>query len=433
LADVYIRLLELDEVARQLERADELQHLVNVPLSAEVAAQYEAFVASRGPLERPTLGRELEYGWIYEHTAYDLMRLQFITASYRHRVGDIAGAVESVDLLAPVLEHLPENLGSGYGVEEVMWVIAILRDAARYEDAQQLLADLEELPAATGRMFDIHYMRGLMWDVQGEAQLAFESYERAFADSAHRRQRSMVPRMQFAASLMNVGRPEEAMAELGKIDLERDAQSDRDRLYYYTLAAWVYDANGRRAAALEAVDKALPMVEQIRSEIADPRSRSSWQGQQHNLFSIAVKVRADAGMPVRAWETIERSRSRTLLDELRGRPALAELRDEMVSALETIEQAIRLIDRYLLGDVADPADAVFRTEGTARLADVLERQFPELAASDAFRSGDFAAVREALVERHAVAGQREQRARDQAARPTTALLEFRELVGMLEK
>jgi tetratricopeptide (TPR) repeat protein len=433
LADVYLRLLDLDEVATHLADAEQLIFLVNVPLSLDVLAQYEDFVANRGQLQAPTMGREVEYVWIYDHTAYDQMKLEFVKANYRHRVGDIRGAVECVDLLEPVLNELAANVEVAFGVEEVLWTIAVLRDAGRYDDALHLLDSLQPLPAAKPRSFDLLYMRGLIYDARGEPLLAIESYERALAivDKALRPV-GMAPYVQYAASLVGVGRPADALHALERIDLEHEARSDRDRLYYHITSAWVHGSNGALPEALEAIEKAIPIIEETRAEILEPASRREWQGQQHNLFSIAVGLYAQAGQARRAWEIVELSRARTLLDELVGSESVSLEHDALVAQLETIEQAIRLTERSMEQSATDAAATALRAEAAVRLSALLAHGFEDILSSPAFTSGDSHAVREALLERRRVAMERERTAREQAARPTGAVLDFSALTEILE-
>src|SRR5262249_48343806 len=135
----------------------------------------------RGRYESPTFGRELEYAWIYDHTAHYQLKLMIIKGTYCHRVGDLAGAVECVDRLMPLLSDLDQVLDRYFNVREIIEVAGILRSAGRYDDALGLL-DLLQGPAAKRReSFDVFYARGLLYDVSGKALLAVDSYEKALA------------------------------------------------------------------------------------------------------------------------------------------------------------------------------------------------------------------------------------------------------------
>lgn len=434
LADVYLRLLDLDQVAVHLERAEQLRFLVNVPLSRDVLDQYNDFVASRGPYQKPTLGREVEYSWIYDHTVYDDLKLLFIKANYRHRMGDIAGAMECVDLLEPVLADLPSYLGSLIGIEEVMWTVGILRDSGRYDDALRLLDSLQTYAVETSQSFDVFYMRGLLHDVKGESLLAIDAYEKAFAVIEQRsRPVGVGPYVQYVASLLNVGRDVDALQALQKIDIEHDADSDRDRLLYYIAAAYVYGKRLAYPVALEAVEKAIAIVEERRAEIPDPASRRAWQGQQENLFSIAVKLYAATGQSQRAWHAVELSKARTLLDELAGREMLPPEHAVLIGDLETIERATRVVEHQINRDMTDEASAALRTEAVAELSQLLESRFHDILISTPFMERDFPAIRNMLSERWNVIVDRERRMKDAASVPAGVVIGLDEVAHLLEE
>jgi tetratricopeptide (TPR) repeat protein len=433
LADVYLRLLRLDQAATHLERAEQLRFLVDVPLSRDVLDQYNDLAARRGPYERPTLGREVEYVWIYDHAAYEELKLAFVKANYRHRLGDVEGALECVDLLGPVLAELPANLGSVFGIEEVLWVIGILRDGGRYDDALRLLDSLQTHAAETRRSFDVLYMRGLLHDVKGEPHLAIEAYEQAFAVSEERsRPVGVAPYVQYAASLLHAGREADALQALTGIDIEDAAGSDRDRLMYYTVAAWVYGTRLAYPEALNAVEKAIAIVEERRVEIPDPTSRRAWQGQHESLFSIAVKLYADTGQPRQAWRAVELSKARTLLDELEGRQTLSPEYGVLVGDLETIERATRIVEREISRDAMGDAVAALRTEALAELAQLLEPRFQEILASTSFKDQNFPAMRDMLLERRNIVADKERRMRDASSLRAGAVIGLDEVARLLE-
>jgi tetratricopeptide (TPR) repeat protein len=434
LADVYLRLLHLDKAAAHLERAERVRSLVDVPLSRDVLEQYNDLVARRGPYERPTLGREVEYSWIYDHAASYEIFVLFIKSNYRHRLGDVAGALECVDVLEPVLAELPSYLGGVFGIEEVIWVIGILRDGGRYDDALRLLDSLQTHAAETRRSFDVLYARGLLHDAKGELLLAIDAYERAFAVIEETsRSVGIGPYVQYAASLLNAGRESDALQALQRIDIEHVAGSDRDRLMYYTVAARAYGTRLAFPEALDAVEKAVSIVEDRRAEIPDPASRRAWQGQQRNLFSIAVKLYADTGQPRQAWRAVELSKARTLLDELEGREALSPAHAARVGDLETIERATTVVEREINRDKTDPAFAALRTEAVAELAQLLEPMFQDVLTSTPFADRDFPAIRDILLERRGDIVNKERRMRDAASTPVGAVIGLDEVARLLEE
>lgn len=434
LADVYIQLLDLDAAAAHLARAEQLNALISSPLSLDLIEQTERIAASRGRLGEPIMVREQEYAWIYDQTVYDFIHLQFITASYRHRVGDVAGAVKCADMLKPVLDHLPENVGVLFGVTETLWIIAIYRDAKRYEDALRMLETLQGLPQAQSRRFELAYMRGLLNDMQGKSAEALDAYEQALSMAQTDGIRfGMLPYVQYSVSLLNVGRATDALNALTNVEVDRDARTAGDKLAYNTAAAWVFAANNRSADALAAAERALVAIEAIRTEIPDPTERRSWQGQQHNLFSIAVRLYTDSGDRRRAWHIVELSRARTLLDELIGRETASTEHEALMGELHAIEEAVRLIDRDIGALAAAPAGDVLRIEASARLTAALTPAFSDIVASKAFVEGNLVAIRRALIERQAQAQVRERTARERSSRPSDALLAFADVSRVLRE
>jgi tetratricopeptide (TPR) repeat protein len=426
-------MLDLDRAAACLERADQLRFLVNVPLSLDVLDQYSDLIKSRGAYQKPTLGREVEYNWIYDHAAYDELNLTFIKANYYHRLGDVANALNYVDLLEPVLENLPDYLNTIIGIDEVFWIIAILRDGKHYDDALRLLDSLQTYAEGIGRSFDIFYMRGLIHDTKGESNLAIEAYEKAHSLIEQRsRPIGIAPYVQYIAALLNAGRDLDALQALRKIDIQRDANSDRDRLFYYTVAAYVYETHSEYSEGLQAIEKATAIVEERRAEILDPVSRRAWQGQQENLFAIAVKLYDVTGKPQQAWRAIELSKARTLLDELEGRGLLSPEHTALIIDLDTITRATHITEREINRDMTNEVSAVLRTEAVADLAQLLQARFRDILDSTPFEERDFPTLLEILAERWNEIDRQEQRMREATSTPAGRVIDLDEVGHLLE-
>lgn len=434
LADVYLRLMDFDKVEEHLQRAGQLRFLINVPLSHEAWEQYDQMVARRGLYERPALGLELEYNWIYDHTGYDELKLVLLRANYRHRVGDLEGALEDADLLKPVLDNLPQYLGGIFGVTEALWIVAILRDGEHYDEALHLLDLLQPYAAKANQSFDVLYTRGLVYDVKGERELARDTFERAIAviDESSRPM-GIAPYVQYASSLLDTGRVDQARKVIQNVDIEDGSLSDRDRLFYYIVVAAIDEAKGAYPEALKAVEKAIPIVEGRRGEIQDPAKRRGWQGLQENLFSLAVKAYAETGQARNAWRTLELSKARTLLDELYGQAALSPEHAVLVDDLETIERSLGIVEQEINRDTSNDAGATLRTEAVAQLTGLLEPKFQDLLIASSFVNRDFPALRDALSQRENDLLQKEQSLRDAASTPSGTVMEFDELVDLLKE
>jgi tetratricopeptide (TPR) repeat protein len=433
-ADVYLRLFDFDKVEEHLQRAEQLRFLIGVPLSRDVLDRVDQMVPKRGLYERPTLGLEVEYNWIYGYAIYDEWKLTLLQANYLHRVGDLAGALKQADELKPILNDLPRYLGFIFGITEVLWIVAILRDGGRYDEALHLLDLLQTHATETNQSFDVLYTRGLIHDVKGEAELARDTFERALAVIDTRlRPMGIAPYVQYASSLLQTGRLAQAQQVIEKIDIDDSSLSDRDRLFYYIVVAAIDEAQGAYPDALKAVEKAIPIVEGRRAEIQDPAQRRGWQGLQQNLFSLAVKAYAETGQARNAWRTLELSKARTLLDELYGQAALSPEHAVLVDDLETLEQAIRIVEQQINRDSGNEAGATLRTEAVAQLTGLLEPKFQDLLTDSSFVDRDFPALRDALTQREGDLLQKEQSLRDAASTPSGTVMNFDELVDLLKE
>ena len=434
LADVYLRLFDFDKVEEHLQRAEQLRFLIGVPLSRDVIDQVDQMVPKRGLYERPTLGLEVEYNWIYGYAIYDEWKLTLLRANYLHRVGDLAGALKQAEELKPILNDLPRYLRFIFGITEVLWIVAILRDGGRYDEALRLLDQLQTHATETNQSFDVLYTRGLIHDVKGETELARDTFERALAVIDTRsRPMGIAPYVQYASSLLQTGRVGEAQKVIQDIDIDDGSSSDRDRLFYYIVVAAIDEAQNAYPEALKAIEKAIPIVEGRRAEIQDPAQRRGWQGLQQNLFSLAVKAYAETGQAREAWRTLELSKARTLLDELYGQAALSPEHAVLVDDLETVERAIRIVEQEINRDTSNDAGATLRTEAVAQLTGLLEPKFQDLLIASSFENRDFPALRDALSQREGDLLQKEQRLRDAASTPSGTVMNFDELVDLLKE
>jgi tetratricopeptide (TPR) repeat protein len=329
---------------------------------------------------------------------------------------------------------LPLYLGRVFGVAEVLWIVGILRDGGRYDEALQLLDLLQTHAIETNYSFDVLYTRGLIHDVKGESELARDTYERALAiiDKTSRGV-GIGPYVQYAASLLHTGRQREARQVIQDLNIEHESLSDRDRLSYYVVSAGIDIAEGTYHEALKAIEKAIFIIEGRRAEIQDPAKRRAWQGLQANLFSLAVKAYAETGQVQLAWRTLELSKARTLLDELYGQAALSPEHAVLVDDLETVERATRIVEQEINRDTSNDAGATLRTEAVAQLTGLLEPKFHDLLIASTFVKRDFPALRDALSQREHDLQQKEQSLRDAASTPSGTVMDFDELVSLLKE
>lgn len=199
---------------------------------------------------------------------------------------------------------------------------------------------------------DVRLRRG---DVSG----AILSYEDALAGSSERY--APLVRVSLANALISADELDRAQQLLGKVEPPQDgplrAQLDRTqarlllaqgkpaaarasyeamtrRSYgvdsaYFQLWAWdgvaqSAQAEGDQAAALAASQSALDGIASTRSQFRSEEFKMGLFSDLQAIFERAIALRLDAGEDAAAWAISERSRSRALLDAVRGRAALDE-------------------------------------------------------------------------------------------------------------
>jgi CHAT domain-containing protein len=120
--------------------------------------------------------------------------------------------------------------------------------------------------------------------------------------------------------------------------------------------AWTEWRQGRLNSACEVLDKALAAMELLRTKSERAELRSSFLAGRQGLYDLLVEIlmarhrrEPSKGYDILAFEASERARSRTLLDELEGRPVLPAL------SLQDIQQQVLgtedvVLCEYFLGD-----------------------------------------------------------------------------------
>lgn len=224
----------------------------------------------------------------------------------------------------------------------------------------------------------------VLGDVQtrrGDHEGAVRSYEIALASSSER----YAPLVQSSLvnALIEAGDPARARQLIGGLAPQRNAalaaQLDRTRarlllaenkpdeardLYlqlttrqsgtdsnYYRLWAWDGVARselalGRKPAAAQAVGRALENVDAVRARFRSEEFKMGLFSDLQSVFERAVGLYADVGDARGAFEVSERSRSRALLDAVRGR---ADLSGAAVATtdLPTLQRALAPDERVL--------------------------------------------------------------------------------------
>ncbi|QOF79124.1 CHAT domain-containing protein [Variovorax sp. 38R] len=127
---------------------------------------------------------------------------------------------------------------------------------------------------------------------------------------------------------------------------------------YYRLWAWDGVARselalGQKQAAADAAGRALADVDQVRARFRSEEVKMGLFSDLQSVFERGVAVYSEAGDPTRAFEVSEHSRSRALLDAVRGRAKLSESSAGMVgvAALQrTLAADERVVQFHALPD-----------------------------------------------------------------------------------
>ena len=230
----------------------------------------------------------------------------------------------------------------------------------------------------------VHKVIGDVQTRRNDFGAAVQSYETALANSSER----YAPLVQSSLvnALVESGRPEEiarARQLLSTLPVPKEAplaaQLDRTRarlllaenkpaeardLYrqlttrvvgtdsgYYQLWAWDGVARselalGQKQAAADAVGRALGGVDQVRARFRSEEFKMGLFSDLQSVFERAVGLYSEVGDARAAFEVSERSRSRALLDAVRGR---AKLSDAAVSAIDlaTLQRTLTADERVV--------------------------------------------------------------------------------------
>jgi tetratricopeptide (TPR) repeat protein len=128
--------------------------------------------------------------------------------------------------------------------------------------------------------------------------------------------RQWIVSLNLASAVYSAGLADEALNILSRIDIASSARSDLDRFKYHYLRASALEDVGDFKQAQEVAAKAIAVIEELRGKLRDLSLRSSWTTQQQAVYALAIRVTAQNGNASAAFDLLEKSRSRQLVDEL---------------------------------------------------------------------------------------------------------------------
>ncbi len=125
----------------------------------------------------------------------------------------------------------------------------------------------------------------------------------------------------LANALMAADRPEEALAAYDQLAEDQSADADYQRLWAYVGAGKVQLQRNERDKALASFLKASAMADDVRARFRSDEVRTGLFGDLQSVYEQALKLAVAQQDYAAAWTLSEASRSRQLLDTVRGRAA----------------------------------------------------------------------------------------------------------------
>lgn len=279
--------------------------------------------------------------------------------------------------------HLAGATGNPHLHATALRNLAIVYSYAGLLDKAELFAN-EALHTATTDSKVLGPVYKVLGDVQarrGHSDDAVRAYESALAQGSERYaplvRASLAHALIESGSAPNLAHAAELLAQIkptGEVALDAQLQRTRASLLlaqgkaenakalYQTLAAnpqggdgaylrlWAWDgvarsdlALGQREAAAQAFEQALAGMDQVRARFRGEAFKMGLFSDLQTIFEHALQLQLDLGHVERAFDISEQSRSRALLDNVRGRaplPGMASPAHAKGSTLAALQQAL---------------------------------------------------------------------------------------------
>ncbi|WP_399680269.1 CHAT domain-containing protein [Xenophilus sp.] len=255
--------------------------------------------------------------------------------------------------------------------------------SGQLEKAEQFAREALKYPARDPKLVvgPAHKVLGDVAARRGDYAGAVRSYDEALAASSERY--APLVRASLANALIEAGDTARARQVVDELGTPRDAalaaQVERTRaslllaekkpaeakaLYadlttrqmgtdteYYRLWAWDGLARselalGDKAAAADALGRAVGNVDKVRARFRSEEFKMGLFSDLQSVFERAIGLYAEVGDAQRAFEISERSRSRALLDAVRGRAKLSEQAMQSID-LPALQRALRPDERVI--------------------------------------------------------------------------------------
>jgi CHAT domain-containing protein/tetratricopeptide (TPR) repeat protein len=294
------------------------------------------------------------------------------TAHAYLQLGDAERALEYDRQALNIQREVSDKHGEGLALADLGGVYAFIGDEQKAQETYRQALPLLRGSSDQGGEADTLNRLGDLLQKDGNAQAARPFYERALelATAIDDRHRRAIIEARLGATLLILGEKQQARESLSDALMQLASMGDRleQSIALYQMARLECDGKNWDEAG-KYLDQALETDEQIRASVIGSELRSAYFGTVLDQYDLRVRVLMElhrqhpqAGYSVRAFETAERGRARTLLDLLGEShagirqgvdPAL--LRDERILAARLHSKTTRQIELLTKSDRAGAA------------------------------------------------------------------------------
>jgi tetratricopeptide (TPR) repeat protein len=370
LADNHLRLWNLQEAEDHLRFADLVPMAQARPLTQSLHAVVDEQAARARASGRDALGLEFDYmGVVGIEGASTRTNISALKAQLYERSGNKEKALEAVAELAKLYDDLEDAGKKGFNFFSLIGFIRIMRDAGALTVAWRCLEAIEPKASTPVEKLEFASTRATLLDHLGRHDEAHEWYRRAHQLAAENGiDYGPLQKIQILQNLYHAGRYDEALQAMAELRVDTHGLPFDQKHGYRAMRARILAWRGDYDTALEELDEALALTEELRTGLHSSERRIAWQATYAVNYAKAVDWAVRAGDGARALAYAELGRARAFLEEVAGIDL--PLSDEIDEAREVLDrvraerdilwrlQDILLkngpefIDARLLGDLA---------------------------------------------------------------------------------
>ena len=305
IADVQLRLYDLDVVAANLEIAETVILLTGRPMTEGLDEDHTA---------AGVVGIEIDYMPVYGIgiTEYQNM-MRLIRIQLAARSGDYEAALDGIaDTEWLFARPGTADLAPAVSMSGIAGIAQILRQASEQPLAAKLL---ERISAVSPESFSAQ-----MWATLSTLRVGDFDAQMGYLDRAEQvaqdrpEELQMLTVMKAEANIRHEKWPE-ALALLDSVQGKKFS-SPNTELGIDVIRAEAELGQGNPTEALAIADRAVNRLEEARQDLTRWDLREAWSGRSVHPYSVAIQAAMVAGRPSLAFEYAERSRARAFLDDV---------------------------------------------------------------------------------------------------------------------